>query len=104
MLATPALDGRPADLPGMYELDVSEMDLNDSLSVKDLSTFPGVTVLIDENQTIVTCSGSAHGRAEAELDDEEVGEEGEDGESESGESESDEGESDKSGEESGGES
>lgn len=87
---------RPADLPGMYELDVSEMDLNDSLSVRDLSDFPGVTVLIDENQTIVTCSGSAHGRAEAEFDDEEVGEEGED--------ESGEGESDKSGEESGGES
>jgi large subunit ribosomal protein L25 len=69
---------KPADLPSQYEVDTSELDLGDSVSVKDLALASGVTILNDPNQSIVTCSGSAQGRADADLAevDEGAGEEG----------------------------
>ena len=77
---------KPADLPSQYELDVSELDLGDSLSIKDLSELSGVTILNEPEQAIVIVSGSASGRAQAELDDSEDGEEGgEEGDAETGE-------------------
>ena len=77
---------KPADLPSQYELDVSDLDLGDSLSIKDLSELSGVTILNEPEQAIVIVSGSASGRAQAELDESEDGEEGgEEGDAETGE-------------------
>ena len=76
---------KPGDLPSQYELDISELDLGDSLSIQDLAEVPGVDILNEPSQSIVTCSGSASGRAEADLaDDEEGAEEGEEGAEEGG--------------------
>ncbi|MBT4224028.1 MAG: 50S ribosomal protein L25 [Opitutae bacterium] len=73
---------KPADLPSAYELDISDLDLGDSLSIKDIGTESGVAVLQELELTVVSCVGSAHGRAEAE-DESEDGEEGVDGEGDS---------------------
>ena len=72
---------KPADLPAMYELDVSELDLGDSLFVRDIGIGSGLTVVQEEGLTVVSCIGSAHGRAEAEddIDEEAEGEESEEG-------------------------
>ena len=61
---------KPADLPAMYELDVSDLDLGDSLFIKDLTQITDVTVILEEGLTVVSCIGSAHGRAESEEDEE----------------------------------
>jgi large subunit ribosomal protein L25 len=76
---------KPADLPAMFELDVSELDLGDSLFVRDIGIGSGVIVAQEEGLTVASCIGSAHGRAESEedVDDETAGEESEEGEGDS---------------------
>ena len=76
---------KPADLPAMYELDVSELDLGDSLFIRDIGSESGVIVVQEKELTVVSCIGSAHGRAEAEDDIEEgeASEEGGEGEGDS---------------------
>ena len=59
----------PKDMPSTFELDISELNLGDTLSVKDLSVFEGVQVLLDDDQLIATCTGSAGGRAAAEAEE-----------------------------------
>ena len=56
----------PKNLPGSFELDVSNLDLSDSLAVKDLPTLEGVAIGLDPDQIVVTVTGSAGGRAAAE--------------------------------------
>ena len=65
----------PKDLPASFELDVSEVNLGESLAVKDLPSFDGVAIGLDRSQILVTVSGSAGGRAAAEAAEEEGGEE-----------------------------
>ena len=67
----------PKDLPSSFELDITELNLGDSLSVKDMPQFDGVQVLVDENQLVATCTGSAGGRAAAGAAEEEEAEEAE---------------------------
>ena len=55
----------PKDLPGSFELDVSEVNLGESLAVKDLPSFDGVALGLDPDQIVMTVSGSAGGRAAA---------------------------------------
>jgi len=59
----------PKDMPSTFELDISELNLGDTLSVKDLSVYEGVQVLLDDDQLIATCTGSAGGRAAAEAEE-----------------------------------
>jgi len=59
----------PKDMPATFELDISELNLGDTLSVKDLSVYEGVQVLLDDDQLIATCTGSAGGRAAAEAEE-----------------------------------
>ena len=80
---------KPADLPSMYELDVSELDLGDSLFIRDIGSESGVIVVQEQELTVVSCIGSAHGRAEAE-DDIEEGEESEEGDEVDGDSDAEE--------------
>jgi len=71
----------PKNLPSDFELDISELNLGDSVSVKDLTVGEGVVIGLDEGQIIATVSGSAGGRAAAgAAADEEGEEEGEGGE------------------------
>ena len=62
---------RPSQLPKGLELDVSKLDLGDSLQVKDLPIIDGVEYVADLESNIVTCVSSASGRAGAEDDAEE---------------------------------
>ena len=80
---------RPSVLPSEIEIDVSELKLGDSLHISALTEIEGVTYIGDDDLTLVSCVGTASGRAEAEdLEGEEgEGEEGEEGEGEEGEGE-----------------
>ncbi len=80
---------RPSLLPKNLELDISGLDLGDSLQIKDIPHIDGVEFIGDENGNIVTCVGSASGRAGAS--DEQIDEEDDaDGESTTEQSDSDE--------------
>jgi len=73
---------RPSQLPSSIEIDVSDLNLGDSFHISDLPEMEGVTYLADADLTLVSCVGTASGRAEAEdLEDDEMeeGEEGEEG-------------------------
>ncbi len=90
---------RPSLLPSGLEIDVSELALGDSLHISALPEIEGVTYIGDPELTLVSCVGTASGRAEAEeLDDEtsdEDAEETDDEESEEESSEDASGDSDK---------
>ena len=88
---------RPSLLPSDIEIDVSELTLGDSLHISALPEIEGVTYIGDAELTLVSCVGTASGRAEAdEFEDEETDEEGEtegeEGEEGEGEGEEDSGE------------
>ena len=73
---------RPSQLPSAIEIDVSDLTLGDSFHISGLPEIDGVTYLADDDLTLVSCVGTASGRAEAEdLEDEET-EDGEEGEEE----------------------
>ena len=72
---------RPSLLPPSIEIDVEELTLGDSLHVSVLPELEGVSYVSDSELTLVSCVGTASGRAEAE-DEEIEAEEGEEGEGE----------------------
>ena len=43
----------PKDIPEIFNLDISELQVGDSLHVSDIAAAEGVKILNDENQTIV---------------------------------------------------
>lgn len=47
---------KPADVPTDITVDVSELDLNQSVHVKDLPLPPGVTVALDPERTVFSCA------------------------------------------------
>ena len=77
---------RPSLLPKSLELDISTLELGGSLQIKDIPHIEGVEFVADADSNVVTCVGSASGRAGAG-EEEDLTEESEEAE-ESGESES----------------
>ena len=71
---------RPSLLPSSIELDVCDLDLGQNLQLSDLPTLEGITYPGDPSQVIVSCVGSASGRAAADEDDDLVDAESEEGE------------------------
>ena len=57
---------RPSQLPKGLVLDISELELGGSLQLKDIPELEGVEFVGDPESNIVTCVGSASGRAGAE--------------------------------------
>ena len=57
---------RPSQLPKCLVLDINELDLGGSLQLKDIPELEGVEFVGDPESNIVTCVGSASGRAGAE--------------------------------------
>lgn len=45
---------KPADIPEVITIDISELDIGDAISVADLDTAEGYLVIEDEDTTIVT--------------------------------------------------
>lgn len=88
----------PHDIPGHVELDVSELNIGDTLHVSDIA-IENVTILTPLNQTIVTVAGAMPEEELLEPELEELeeglleGEEGVEGEAEGEEGEEAEGES-----------
>lgn len=62
---------RPSLLPSGIEIDVTDLSLGDSLHVSSLPELEGVTYIESPELTLVSCVGTASGRAEAEETDEE---------------------------------
>tara|TARA_Y100000588_G_scaffold68995_2_gene70479 strand:+ start:7133 stop:7831 length:699 start_codon:yes stop_codon:yes gene_type:complete len=86
---------RPSLLPPSIDIDVSELAMGDSLHVSALPTLEGVAYLSDPDLTLISCVGTASGRADLEdedLDEEGEGAEGEGAEGEGAEDEGEEGE------------
>ncbi|MDA8989404.1 50S ribosomal protein L25 [Opitutales bacterium] len=57
---------RPSQLPKGLELDISGLDLGDSLQIRNLPVIEGVEYVADPEGNIVTCVSSASGRAGAD--------------------------------------
>lgn len=67
---------RPSQLPKNLTLDISQLELGGSLQLKDIPLPEGVELLGDLDSNIVTCVGSASGRAGAgDSEEEEVSDE-----------------------------
>ncbi|MCC5788109.1 MAG: 50S ribosomal protein L25 [Opitutales bacterium] len=59
----------PKDLPEFIEVDVSDLKIGGAIHIKDLPEIPGVTLMGDDDQVIVSCSEpriSAEATEEAE--------------------------------------
>ena len=64
---------RPSQLPKSITLDISELELGGSLQLKDVVAPEGVEFVADLDSNVVTCVGSASGRAGAgESEDEDA--------------------------------
>ena len=80
---------RPSLLPKSLELDISNLELGDSLQIKDIPLLEGVEFVDDQDSNIVTCVGSASGRAGATDEEESLSDESsEDSDESKGEEES----------------
>ena len=66
----------PKDLPGFIEVDVSELDVDQAIHVKELPQLKGVEYLAEPDQVVVSCMASRVGVEPApEVAKEEEGEE-----------------------------
>lgn len=61
---------RPSILPKSLELDISSLELGGSLQLKDITQIADIEFVGDPESNVVTCVGSASGRASAEDDQE----------------------------------
>jgi large subunit ribosomal protein L25 len=75
----------PTDVPGSIRVDISELDIGDSLHVDEIEIGDEVTLLYETNFTVVTVVAPTI--EEEEVPEEEELEEGEEGEGEEGEGE-----------------
>ncbi len=64
----------PKDLPGFIEVDVSDLDVDQAIHVKELPRLEGVEYLADEDQVVVACMASRVGTEPAAATAEEAGE------------------------------
>jgi large subunit ribosomal protein L25 len=78
-----AISCLPANIPEQIEVDVSELNIGDSIHVSDLD-IPNVDILAEERRTIVVISAPTVVKAASE-EEEEEGVEGEEGEAAEGE-------------------
>jgi large subunit ribosomal protein L25 len=67
----------PNQVPQSIELDVTDMDVGDSIHVKEIPLADGVEIPAEVNFTVLTVLGASKSKAEAEEGEEEEGEEGE---------------------------
>jgi large subunit ribosomal protein L25 len=82
----------PADIPNVFEVDVTELHINESIHVKDIEVSDKVTILDDPSSTVVTIltprvEKVAVAEEEVEVEEEEAAAETEEKKEESAESE-----------------
>lgn len=80
---------KPDNIPGHIDVDITELEIGQTITVADLDLPAGVTTDVDLDETVVTASVTRAVEAEAEAVEGEEGEEGEaaEGEEEGGEEE-----------------
>ena len=61
---------RPSKLPNQVSVDVSELNIGESLQLKDLTPIADVEFIGDSLSNVVSCVGSASGRASADAGEE----------------------------------
>lgn len=73
------LECLPAAIPAHVEVDISELDVNDNLSIKDVELPEGVTVALDPETTIISVMApkAVEEKKEGEEEGEEAAAEGE---------------------------
>ena len=76
------VNAKPADIPNELVVDISELNLGDSIRIADIALPSGVTTDADPEDAVVVTSVT---RAEVEEEAAGEGEEGEGGEGEGGE-------------------
>ncbi len=82
------VEALPTDIPSSITLDISELEIGDTLTVSDLAAIEGVTYLDDEESTLVLVGAPRLEEEEEEVEEIEGLEEGvEEGEGEAAESE-----------------
>lgn len=54
----------PEQIPSVIEVDITELDMGESLKASDLKLVDGVTVLLPEEQTIIVCNAPEKAPAE----------------------------------------
>ena len=100
-LYTLAVDVLPLEVPDSVTLDVSSMQVGDTLRVSDLTVPAGVEITVDEETTVATCvvpqmdvpePGEGEEAAEGEAGDEAEGATGDEAEAADGEEAASEGE------------
>jgi large subunit ribosomal protein L25 len=62
---------RPSKLPNQIVVDVSDLNIGESLQLKDLASIADVEFIGDIHTNLVSCVGSASGRASADSGEEE---------------------------------
>ena len=62
---------RPSKLPSQILVDVTNLNIGENLQMKDLTPIDGVEFTADPTTNLVSCVGSASGRAGASSEDEE---------------------------------
>jgi len=77
---------RPSKLPAQVLVDVSKLNIGENLQIKDLNAIDGVEFTADPATNLVSCVGSASGRAGASSDDDETDESSSEGTSDETES------------------
>jgi large subunit ribosomal protein L25 len=87
---------KPASIPGHISIDVSELEIGDTITVADLNLPAGVTTEVEDDQAVVTAQITRAAEAEEAAAEGEEGEEGEG--AEAGEGEGAEGGGDEGGE------
>ena len=82
---------RPSQLPKSLSVNIEGLELGQSLQIQDIPLPDGVEIIGDAESNIVTCVGSAGGRADASETDEPVSDEVESEEPDSSDDESESG-------------
>jgi len=72
----------PGEIPASFEIDITNLDIGDSIHVEEIPHAEGVEISADVNFTVITVLSP---KMEAEEEAEEEGEEGEEGEAVEGE-------------------
>ena len=62
---------RPSKLPNQVTVDVSDLNIGESLQLKDLASITDVEFIGDTHTNLVSCVGSASGRASADSGEDE---------------------------------
>jgi len=63
---------RPSKLPNLVSIDVSDLNIGESLQLKDLAPIADVEFIGDPLSNLVSCVGSASGRASAETGEDQL--------------------------------